>query len=206
VPSFPPGSSNFESMQSLVIVLMIVCITAIVISQYASWAKNQSSPVQKRRARIVAKRSHVWGGGDDFPTSTTYYVTFEFADDGSRCELVVPDKEFGLMAEGDEGTLNYQGTQFNSFRRGSDMEDTGRRLSQAEQLTGPNVRYTRRPETQLRRSPSLDGEVVARLPKHTAVEVVKVEGNHSLVRYRANLTEQMGYIANGFLGTEDEQR
>ena len=143
MPSFPPGSSNFESMQSLVIVLMIVCITAIVISQYASWAKNQSSPVQKRRARIVAKRSHVWGGGDDFPTSTTYYVTFEFADDGSRCELVVPDKEFGLMAEGDEGTLNYQDPvqQLQAWLR------YGRYWpGYLRQSAGPNVRYTRRPK------------------------------------------------------------
>lgn len=34
---------------------------------------------------------------------TTYYVTFE-VESGDRIELIVPDREYGLMVEGDQGT------------------------------------------------------------------------------------------------------
>ncbi|MBW4083991.1 DUF2500 domain-containing protein [Paenibacillus sp. S150] len=45
-----------------------------------------------------------------------FYVTFEFQD-GSRAELMVPDREFGLIVEGDKGRLSYQGTRFKGFVR-----------------------------------------------------------------------------------------
>ncbi|MCE3200549.1 DUF2500 family protein [Paenibacillus sonchi] len=32
-------------------------------------------------------------------------------------ELMVPDKEFGLIVEGDQGQLSYQGTRFKGFVR-----------------------------------------------------------------------------------------
>ena len=49
-------------------------------------------------------------------TSTTYYATFQ-VQSGDRMELPVPATEYGLLIEGDEGDLTFQGTRFLSFDR-----------------------------------------------------------------------------------------
>lgn len=49
-------------------------------------------------------------------------VVFELAN-GSRVELAIKDpKIYGVMVEGDCGTLKYQGKKFVSFERGSNNE------------------------------------------------------------------------------------
>jgi len=48
---------------------------------------------------------------------SVYYVLFEFLD-GGRIELAIEDRQvFGLMAEGDIGTLEYAGITFIDFYR-----------------------------------------------------------------------------------------
>lgn len=47
---------------------------------------------------------------------TAHYVTFEF-DDGSRERFSVRGDQYGLLAEGDAGTLQSQGTRFKGFDR-----------------------------------------------------------------------------------------
>lgn len=42
------------------------------------------------------------------------------------------------------------------------------------------------------------------LPRETAVDVIKQEGNYSLVRYRGDYGEVVGYVATGFLGDKEE--
>lgn len=49
-------------------------------------------------------------------TSTTYYVTFEYTN-GQRQEFHVDGTQYGLLAEGDKGTLSFQGTRFIDFKR-----------------------------------------------------------------------------------------
>ena len=49
-------------------------------------------------------------------TSTTYYATFE-VESGDRMELHVPATEYGLLIEGDQGDLTFQGSRFLSFER-----------------------------------------------------------------------------------------
>ena len=49
-------------------------------------------------------------------TSTTYFITFEFESE-DRLEFRVSDKEFGMLAEGDKGTLTFQGTRHIDFIR-----------------------------------------------------------------------------------------
>jgi len=84
---------------------------------------NLGQPLSGRPAVIVAKRNHtsVHGGQGNMPagSSTTYYVTFEFGH-GERAEFRVPSREFGLLAEGDAGTLHFQGTWFRGFDRMAD--------------------------------------------------------------------------------------
>jgi hypothetical protein len=68
---------------------------------------------------VVAKRSQVSGsaspqhGGNTF---TSYFSTFEFGD-RERREFVVSGEQYGMLAEGDVGTLTYQGTRYHGFER-----------------------------------------------------------------------------------------
>ena len=78
-------------------------------------AQNRASPLFNREAVIVGKRQNVTGGSET-STSTYYYLTFEFTD-GSREEFGVTDKEYGLLAEGDRGMLQSQGTWYKGFNR-----------------------------------------------------------------------------------------
>jgi len=49
-------------------------------------------------------------------STTTYFTTFE-VESGDRMELKVPDKEYGMLVEGDEGKLTFQGTRYKGFER-----------------------------------------------------------------------------------------
>ena len=49
-------------------------------------------------------------------SSTSYYVTFE-VESGDRMELSVSGSEYGMLAEGDTGTLKFQGTRYLGFER-----------------------------------------------------------------------------------------
>jgi hypothetical protein len=68
----------------------------------------------------VTKRSATQGsvssntGGS---VSTWYYATFEL-ETGERIEFSMGGKEYGMLAEGDDGTLSYQGTRYRGFQRG----------------------------------------------------------------------------------------
>ena len=46
---------------------------------------------------------------------TNYYLTFEW--NGQRREFHVKNHEYGLLTEGDKGTLIFQGTRVLSFER-----------------------------------------------------------------------------------------
>lgn len=81
---------------------------------------NNKQPIIPVESKIVAKRydvsHHHHGDNNTHHSSTSYYVTFEMSN-GERMELLVPDKDFGMLVEGDEGTLQFQGTRFISFTR-----------------------------------------------------------------------------------------
>lgn len=78
-------------------------------------ARNRTSALLNREAVIVGKRQNV-SGGSETSTTTFYYLTFEFTD-GSREEFGVTGEEYGLLAEGDRGTLQSQGTWYKGFNR-----------------------------------------------------------------------------------------
>jgi hypothetical protein len=86
-------------------------------------AENDRAPVQSAPATVIAKRSQVSGfsGGS---TDTWYFCTFQFAS-GERREFGVRGEDFGKLAEGDKGLLNYQGTRFLRYDR-APVEEAGR--------------------------------------------------------------------------------
>ena len=49
-------------------------------------------------------------------SSTYYYVTFE-VESGDRLEYQVSGEEYGLLVEGDQGKLTFQGTRYKGFVR-----------------------------------------------------------------------------------------
>jgi len=99
----------------LVFIIVVGTILFKVGKGLAEWANNNSMPVQSEHVRIVAKRSETRGHSEG-PVSTRYYVTFELLS-GDRRELSIHGKEYGMLSEGDEGTLTYQGTRYRGFDR-----------------------------------------------------------------------------------------
>ncbi|TDL33172.1 DUF2500 domain-containing protein [Jeotgalibacillus sp. S-D1] len=99
-----------------IIVFGIIIFT--VFKGVSVWSTNNRAPRETKKAFVLTKRTstnhHV--GGNQRSASTSYFVTFEFTN-GNRKEFQVKGTEFGLMSEGDTGTLDFQGTRFHSFDR-----------------------------------------------------------------------------------------
>lgn len=92
------------------LILGTVCFQ--IFKNTSEWLRNNQSPRETCTAKLVAKRTHVFGNE---MARTNYYVTFEL--EGKRQEFRVRSDEFALLAEGDRGTLHFQGTRFLGFNR-----------------------------------------------------------------------------------------
>ena len=104
----------FDLMFTIVPVLVIGMFIYVIVSGIGSWHKNNNSPRLSVPVKIVTKRAHIDVSNGD--SHTTYYVTFE-AESGDRTEFRVSGREYGSMAEGDQGKLTFQGTRYISFDR-----------------------------------------------------------------------------------------
>jgi hypothetical protein len=108
-----------------VIVIVIGTIIFRVVQGVSVWSYNNGQPVLTSPARIVSKCTDVRSrhsslhSDDSFHhdrTYTDYYVTFEL-DSGERREAAVEGREYGMLAEGDQGDFTYQGTRYKGFVR-----------------------------------------------------------------------------------------
>ena len=109
----------FPFLFFIVFVLIIGCILFAVIKGASQWHRNNQSPVLTVEAQVVAKRgdvTHHRHGDHGVHTSTTYYATFQ-VESGDRIELLVPREEYGMLVEGDRGSLTFQGTRYLGFQR-----------------------------------------------------------------------------------------
>lgn len=115
----------FQIMFSLVFIIVIGVFAVTFVKGIMQWNKNNHSPRLTVPARVIAKRAdvshhHHHDAGAHVghsSTSTTYYVTFE-VESGDRMELRIHGHEFGMLTEGDEGRLSFQGTRYLGFERG----------------------------------------------------------------------------------------
>jgi len=110
------------------VLLIFGMILFTFISGIRTWNKNNNSPRLTVEARVAAKRQNTTHhnepvGGDTSgthgyhtTTSTSYYVTFE-VESRDRMEFSVYGKEYGMLAEGDEGKLTFQGSRYLGFER-----------------------------------------------------------------------------------------
>ena len=118
------GMGGFDSLMFTIAPIFIIVIFVAVVGMLvvtavrgaATWSKNNDSPRLTVSAQVVSKRTRVSGGSGDLMTSTTYYATFQ-VESGDRMEFHVTGQEYGLIAEGDNGILSFQGTRYLSFER-----------------------------------------------------------------------------------------
>ncbi len=103
-------------MSMFVIIVLVFLITAV--KGFSEWTNNNNSPKLTVPATIVSKRSNVRhnNANGHHSTSTTYYVTFQ-VESGDRMELKVKGHEYGMLIEGDRGSLSFQGTRYLGFER-----------------------------------------------------------------------------------------
>ncbi len=114
-------------MTVLIAVFVALLAGAIGRGLYV-WIRNNNSPKETVDARVVAKRMKVSGHGHTMmgnnaamrgmgsSSYTRYFVTFEL-EKGKRVELGVKDAEYGMLAEGDQGVLSFQGTRYLGFEQ-----------------------------------------------------------------------------------------
>ena len=105
---------------AIVFILVFILIIFSVVKGVSIWSRNNNSPREQEKALVLTKRTHVrhHGGNNHSGNSTEYYVTFELSN-GSRKEFQVKGNDYGLIAEGDMGVIDFQGTRFHSFSRES---------------------------------------------------------------------------------------
>ena len=102
--------------------LMFFLVFGVFIMTFArgisQWNKNNHSPRLTVPATVLAKRTNVsrHHHQNHATHSTIYYVTFQ-VESGDRMELQMAGHEYGLLVEGDQGKLTFQGTRFLSFER-----------------------------------------------------------------------------------------
>lgn len=107
------------------IVIAVIASTAVILFGFIRAAnvrnKNDHSPQLTVPALLVAKRMKVSGDacgihGSHMTSSTWYFATFQFAS-GDRMEFRIDGSEYGMIVEGDEGDLTFQGTRYLGFER-----------------------------------------------------------------------------------------
>ena len=124
-PSFGIGF-GFQLFQIMFFIVFGLAVSTVLISLLKGvkeWNKNNHSPrltvpatVVTKRTDITRRRSGGTNGHHHYHTSTNYYVTFE-VESGDRMELHLSGSEYGLLVEGDEGKLSFQGTRYLGFER-----------------------------------------------------------------------------------------
>ncbi|GHH99149.1 DUF2500 domain-containing protein [Neobacillus kokaensis] len=108
--------SIMETIFPIFFILIFGIILFVIFSGVKQWNNNNKQPRLNVAAVVVSKRTEVSGGGTDHHSSTWYYATFQ-VESGDRMEFSVTGRDFGMLAEGDAGELEFQGTRFHGFTR-----------------------------------------------------------------------------------------
>ena len=106
----------FNLMFSIVPLIMFGIMGLFIYRIVKENRYNNKQPIIPVQAKVIGKRTHVSGGGNNHSASTTYYMTFELIN-SERLELIVSYNDYAYIIEGDEGILTFQGRRFKSFER-----------------------------------------------------------------------------------------
>lgn len=109
----------FFSMFFIIFALIIGTFIVMAVKGIGTWNRNNQSPRLMVDAVIVSKRMDVrhHRQANHSGSSTSYYVTFQ-VESKDRMEFSVTGTEYGMLAEGDQGKLSFQGSRYLSFSRG----------------------------------------------------------------------------------------
>lgn len=106
----------FDVLFPIMFIAVFGLAFGMIVSSFVKSAKqnrkNDASPRLTSEATVVTKRTHVWGDH----SRTDYYATFQF-ESGDRLELELQGREYGMVVEGDQGKLTFQGTRYLGFER-----------------------------------------------------------------------------------------
>lgn len=102
------------SLFSLVFWLILIVIVVQLVRGVIQWGRNNASPRLTVEATVVSRRERTWHNQHNY--GSTYYATFQ-VESGDRMELKIPERDIGMLAEGDRGKLTFQGTRFLGFER-----------------------------------------------------------------------------------------
>lgn len=110
----------FPFLFGTIFLLVIGMFLFVIIRGIGQWNHNNHSPRLSVPAKVVSRRQHhehhAAANSGTGMGSTSYYVTFE-VESGDRMEFHMTGKEYGMLAEGDEGMLTFQGTRYHGFER-----------------------------------------------------------------------------------------
>ncbi|WP_201712723.1 DUF2500 domain-containing protein [Rossellomorea arthrocnemi] len=112
------GDFMFQAVPIFIGIIFVIVISFVLftaIKGVSQWNQNNQSPVMNVRAKVLGKRTAVKGGGES-RAYNHYFITFEM-ESGDRMELKVKDADYGMLVEGDEGELTFQGTRYLGFER-----------------------------------------------------------------------------------------
>ncbi|MEK3800727.1 DUF2500 domain-containing protein [Peribacillus sp. FSL H8-0477] len=113
---FEPGFEPFFVVFFIILALVIGFFLFLVVGSIRQYSFNNKQPQVTTHAQVLTKRTKVSGGSGDSSASTWYYITFE-TENGDRKEFQIKGQEYGMLADGDRGTLSYQGTRYRGFNR-----------------------------------------------------------------------------------------
>lgn len=119
------NGAAFTIILVLFLVVMIGGMALLVfglISGSRRRRADRAAPVLERAATVSSRRADERPSRSEFPSR--FFATFEFAD-GSREEYLLPAGRpaFEQLAEGTQGVLVTQGSQFHAFRAGAQVQD-----------------------------------------------------------------------------------
>lgn len=103
---------------ALFLVAFVAVVVAVIVGatkQARSAVKNRNAPEVSAVARVLAKRIETSGGGDRLITQR-HFVTFE-QPGGERFELEIDAADYGMLVEGDQGTVAMKGNRYLGFTR-----------------------------------------------------------------------------------------
>ena len=100
----------------LFFLLFVIVFVVVLVRNLREWSRNNAAPRLSVPATVVTKRRATHPIAGTHTVSTSYYATFQF-ESGDRLELRLPWRDAGMIAEGDRGTLHFQGTRYLGFDR-----------------------------------------------------------------------------------------
>ena len=111
------ASLLFSMLPLLLLLIIVVAVIVFIrlckpkaqraVGAGASVPAAPPAPVQQQNAMVITKRS---------PSGTEYFVGVEL-EGGERMELWVSGSQYGLLLEGDQGLLTWQGRRLVAFER-----------------------------------------------------------------------------------------